>query len=82
MVPSIATELVEETLLLLFRLMGEMAWTFDRAPVVGIELGMDVRAVVVDHKTKIGDLVALSGEHSFVESLNLEQGIDGGFTGD
>ena len=62
--------------------MGEVAGAFDGAPVVGIELWVEVRAFVVDHKTQVGDLVALGGEHPLVESLNLEQGIDGGLTGD
>ena len=67
--------------MLFLRLMGEVAGAFDGAPVVGIEIGMDVRAYVVDHKTQVGDLVALGGEHLFVESLDLEQCVNGGFAG-
>ena len=36
---------------LLFRLMGEVAGAFDGAPVVGVEIGVEVRAVVVDDET-------------------------------
>ena len=36
---------------LFFRLMGEVAGAFDGAPVVGVEIGVEVRAVVVDDET-------------------------------
>ena len=40
-----------EALALFFRLMGEVAGAFDGAPVVGVEIGVEVRAVVVDDET-------------------------------
>ena len=40
-----------EALALFFRLMGEVAGAFDGAPVVGIKIGVEVRAVVVDDET-------------------------------
>ena len=61
--------------------MGEVAGAFDGAPVVGIEIGVKVWAFVVDHETQVGDLVALGGEHFFVEGLDLEESLDRGLTG-
>ena len=62
--------------------MGEVAGAFDGAPVVGIKIGVEVRAFVVDDETQVGDLVALGGEHTLIEGLDLEQGLDRGFAGD
>lgn len=46
----------------------------------GIEVGMNVRAVVIDDETQIGDPVALGCEHPLVESLDFEQRVDGGLS--
>lgn len=72
----------EEVLLFLFRLVGEVTGTFDGAPVVGIEIGVEIWTDMVDHETQIGDLVALGREHPLVESLYFEQGVNRGFSGD
>ena len=60
------------------RLVGEVARAFLGAPVVGVEIGVEVRAFVVDGETQIGDLVALRHEHALVEGTDFEQGVDRG----
>ena len=50
-VTSIGSVTGGEALALFFRLMGEVAGAFDGAPVVGVEIGVEVRAVVVDDET-------------------------------
>ena len=60
------------------RLVGEVARAFLGAPVVGVEIGVEVRAFVVDGETQVGDLVALRHEHALVEGTDFEQGVDRG----
>lgn len=60
------------------RLVGEVARAFLGVPVVGVEIGVEVRAFVVDGETQVGDLVALGHEHALVEGTDFEQGVDRG----
>ena len=50
-VPSSRFDMLSDRSMLFLRLMGEVAGAFDGTPIVGIELWVEVRAFVVDHKT-------------------------------
>ena len=51
--------------------------SFDAAPVVGVEFGVVVVAVVVEEEGEVGDFIALSDEHFFVEGADLVEGVYG-----